>query len=310
MPTAAIEPTNGVPARTKLSKMARKRLERFVTLFPKVLVSDAPETIHDLRVASRRLQQALRLLLPSSKFSGARKLMRIPRKVRRAFGACRNLDASLGLVDKKLAAAATASLRQSWDTVRLWLEQKRWMELERARRQLKHHDLIDFIVRVQARLEGIDLEPDSIGKFEEKARDAFAAWKDALESAKAEPQVKQIHTFRIAGKRLRYRAESLAELGDTSVKRLVQGLKALQDDLGDWHDRCVLRQHVAEFIGRPGFLAEEPGMCRGLLLEMERDKQRDHAALNDVITKAEQLAERETALNLSEQSEEQIIKNQ
>ena len=310
MPTAAIESTNGVPAQTKLSKMARKRLERFVTLFPKVLVNDSPETIHDLRVASRRLQQALRLLLPSSKVSGARKLMRTPRKVRRVFGACRNLDASLGLVDKKLAAAATASLRQSWDTVRLWLEQKRWTELERARRELIRHDLIDFIIRVQARLESIDLEPKNIGKLEEKARDALAAWKNALESAKADPQVKQIHAFRIAGKRLRYRAESLAELGDTSVKRLVQGLKALQDDLGDWHDRCVLRQHVAEFIGRPGFLAEEPGMCRGLLLEMERDKQRDHAALNDVITKAERLAESGPELNSSEQSEEKAIKIQ
>lgn len=310
MSTATIEPTNGITARTKLSKMARKRLERFVTLFPKVLVSDAPETIHDLRVASRRLQQALRLVLPSSKSSGVRKLMRIPRKVRRAFGACRNLDASLALVDKKLAAAATASLRQSWDNVRLWLEQKRWTELERARRQLKHHDLIDFIARVQARLEGIDLEPERIGKFEERARDAFAAWKETLAFAKTNPEVKQIHTFRIAGKRLRYRTESLAELGDTSVKRLVQGLKGLQDDLGEWHDRCVLRQHVAEFIGRPGFLAEEPGMCRGLLLEMERDKQRDHAALNDVITKAERLAESGPELNSSEQSEEKAIKIQ
>jgi len=310
MSTAAIEPTNGVPARTKLSKMARKRLERFVTLFPKVLVSDSPETIHDLRVASRRLQQALRLLLPSSKFSGARRLMRTPRKVRRAFGACRNLDATLGLVDKKLAAAATGSLRQSWDTVRLWLEQKRWTELERARRELIRHDLIDFIVRVQTRLESIDLEPKNIGTLGEKARDAFAAWKNALESAKADPQVKQIHAFRVAGKRLRYRAESLAELGDTSVKRLVQGLKALQDDLGDWHDRCVLRRQVAEFIGRPGFLADEPGMCRGLLLEMERDKQRDHATLNDVLLRAEKLAEGGMNLNLSEAPGEVADKGQ
>ena len=310
MSTAAIEPTNAVPAPTKLSKLARKRLERFATLFPKVLLRDAPDTIHDLRVASRRLQQALRLVLPSSKSPGARKVMRMPRKVRRAFGACRNLDATLALVEKKLAGAATASLRQSWDTVRLWLEQKRSTELERARKELKRHDLVDFIVRVQEHLEGMDPEPASIGQLGEKAHDAFTAWKDALESAKAEPQVKQIHAFRIAGKRLRYRAESLAELGDTALKPLVQGLKALQDDLGDWHDRCVLRQHVAEFIGRPGFLAAEPGMGRALLLEMERDKQRDHTTINDVILRAEKLAETGMEENLGERSAEAAVKDQ
>ena len=45
-----------------------------------------------------------------------------------------------------------------------------------------------------------------------------------------------------------------------------------------------------------------------LTMEMERSKQRDNAALNDVITKAEQLAESGTALNLSEQSEEEASK--
>jgi len=42
--------------KSQLVKLARKRLERFVTLYPKALVSDDPEIVHDLRVASRRLQ--------------------------------------------------------------------------------------------------------------------------------------------------------------------------------------------------------------------------------------------------------------
>jgi len=84
----------------------------------------------------------------------------------------------------------------------------------------------------------------------------------------------------------------------------VQGLKGLQDDLGDWRDRSVLRRYVAEFIGRPDFLAEEPGMCRALLLEMEREKQRDQATIDEFIAKAEKLAEDSTDLVLSESSAE------
>jgi CHAD domain-containing protein len=230
------------------------------------------------------------------------------RKVRRAFGTCRNLDASIDLVQKKLEAATTASLRQSWDTVRLWLEQKRATEIEEGRAELRRYDVIDFIARVQARIENIDQPPDGVGHLWERSQDALTEWRDALVSAKEDPQVQRIHAFRIAGKRLRYRAESLAELGQPSVKPLVEGLKALQNDLGDWHDRSVLRQYIAEFIGRPGVLAEEPGMCRALLLEMEREKQRDHATVNDVIARAEKLAEDWTELTLKEESVEESIK--
>ena len=289
--------------KSKLVKLARKRLERFVTLYPKALVSDDPEIVHDLRVASRRLQQALRVLPPHSK-SVNRKLFKVLRKVRRAFGACRNLDVCIGLIQAKLEATTAVSMRHSWDAVRLWLEEKRATEIDRACAELKRHDLIEFIGRVQARIENIDQEPEGADALWQRSREALAEWRNALVSAKAAPQNEQIHAFRISGKRLRYQAESIAELGDTSVKKLVQGLKALQDDLGDWRDRSVLRRYVAEFIGRPDFLAEEPGMCRALLLEMEREKQRDQATIDEFIAKAEKLAEDSTDLGLSESSAE------
>jgi CHAD domain-containing protein len=283
------EPASG-SAKSKLPRLAKKRLERFVTLYPKALVSDKPEVVHDLRVASRRLQQTLRLLLPNAKSSANKKLLRLLRRVRRAFGSCRNLDVSIHLIESKLAATTTASLRSAWDAVRLWLEEQRAAEIERGRAELKRHDLTDFISRTQARMENIDEEPQT-GALAERARDAFGEWREALTAAKEEPQNERIHALRIAGKRLRYQLEAIAELGDLSVKQLLDGLKALQDDLGSWHDRSVVRDLVAEFIGRPGFLAEEPGMCRALLLDMEREKQRDHLAIADVITKADELAE-------------------
>jgi CHAD domain-containing protein len=272
----------------KLSKLAHKRLERFATLYPRILVSDAPDTIHDLRVASRRLQQTLPLILAKPKSSTNRKLLRLLRKTRRAFGPCRNLDVSIALVEKRRGAAV--SLRRAWSALQQWLEQQRAEAMVHARSELKRHDLIDFISRVQTRFDDIHKQPQAAPLLH-RAAEALTAWTEALAAAKTDPELKRIHSLRVAGKRLRYRLESLVELGDPSVKPLVQGLKTLQDDLGDWHDRQVLQQHIAAFVGRPGFLAEEPGMCRALLLEMERDKQRDKAAIGDVIVKAEKLAD-------------------
>ena len=287
-PTGAAEPS-------KLVKSARKRLERFVTLYPRALVSADPEIVHDLRVASRRLQQSLRLLQTDDK-SAHRKLFKVLRRVRRAFGPSRNLDVALLLIQTKLEGTTAVPLHQAWESVRLWLMEKRDREIARARAELRRHDLIAFIERAQARIESIEDTSESIEPIRARTRETLAEWHRVFAAARAEPRSEPMHNFRITGKRLRYQAESLGEIGDPSVKKLTQGLKALQDDLGAWRDRSLLRRYVAEFIGRAGFLAEDPGMGRALLLEMERDKQQDRAALDEIIAKAEKLAARWTKL--------------
>lgn len=276
--------------KTKLSKVAKKRLERFVTLFAKALVSDVPDTIHDFRVASRRLQQSLRLLLPRPKPNGTRKILCFLRKVRRAFGPCRNLDVMIVLIEKRRPAISVASLGPSWDAVKAWLEDQRTVALAKARAKIKRYDLIAFTERVQTRIDTVAHQPEDLAPLWQRASKALTAWKEACAAAKAEPQVARIHAFRIAGKRLRYRVESLAEVGDSSIKPLAQDLKKLQDDLGEWHDRRILQQFVADFIARPGFLAEEPAMCRALLLEMDRDRRRDQTLVNETMDKAQKLA--------------------
>ena len=82
-------------------------------------------------------------------------------------------------------------------------------------------------------------------------------------------------------------AELLANLGHTSVKPRIKALKSLQDELGDWHDRHVLLQFIAEFIGRPEFLVSHPDTGRVLLAEMERERRRNDAAVSNILKSAE-----------------------
>jgi CHAD domain-containing protein len=82
---------------------------------------------------------------------------------------------------------------------------------------------------------------------------------------------------------LRYRAELLAELGHPSVKPRIKSLKLLQDELGNWHDRHVLLQFIAEFIGRPDFLVDHPETAHALLAEMERERQANDIAVNSIL---------------------------
>ena len=57
-------------------------------------------------------------------------------------------------------------------------------------------------------------------------------------------------------------------------------------------------------------MAEEPGMCRALLLEMERDKQRDRATIEEIMTKAEKLAQNSIQLESKAPSEAETQKSQ
>jgi len=172
-----VQSLNGPTMKSKLPKVIHRRLERFVTLFAKALVNDAPDTFHDLRVASRRLQQALRLLSPTTKTSGARKPLRLLRRVRRAFATCRNLDVSIALIDKRYPAAPVASLRTAWDAIRQWLEDQRTTAIIDARTELKRLDLIDFVSRVQARIDTLEQQPSDDADLRQRAKDALCAWK-------------------------------------------------------------------------------------------------------------------------------------
>src|SRR5918992_6138948 len=61
----------------RLFELAQKRLEKFASLFPRVLVSDHPDPIHGTRVWSRRMQQIFSFLFPKPRTTKARKLARV-----------------------------------------------------------------------------------------------------------------------------------------------------------------------------------------------------------------------------------------
>lgn len=275
-----------------LLKLARKRLQRFATLTPKVLVSNDPETVHDLRVWSRRLQQALRVIHPESKPPKSKKVLRFLRQVRRALGPCRNLDVNLDLIREKRQHASAAAVQRAWGAVQDEFEAKRGRLLERVRREIARHDLFSFIVRAQALIEADDGAADPVEILENAIAKSMKAWQEAFVSATEQRDEVQLHEFRIAGKRLRYRVELLAELGENKAKPLVEALKELQNALGDWHDRSLLIDYVAEFIGRANFLADHPDIGRALLTEMEKEKLRNETNINQLLADAAKVPER------------------
>jgi len=274
-----------------LAALGRKRLEKFAALIPRIVVNDDSATIHDARVGSRRSQQILSVLAgPSTKKNKLRKLKRALRAIRAILGTPRNLDVMLAMVDEKVAAAGNPVARDAWDQLRTHLKERRGRAIERAREELRGFDIVELAARCRAVIDGAaDGAPAEEG-LRESITAALGDWRAAIAAARASPGGAEVHSLRIAGKRLRYRLELLAELGEGSAKTRVKSLRALQDRLGSWHDSEMLLQTCAKFLRRKDFLAAHPGLARALLLEMERQRRRVNGAIEGLIQHAEKVS--------------------
>jgi CHAD domain-containing protein len=201
--------------------------------------------VHQARVASRRLREAVPVLAAGLKASKAGKARRKIRRLTRALGAVRELDVTLRLLDE---------LARSKDVPRAAVEDVRAHVIaERDRRRgvmFKRLERVD-VDKLSRRLA-------SVAEALDHARDD--GWRDALaarlvkrarrlsEAADRAGQMyvpERLHQVRIAAKKLRYGLEIAADIGIPSAGPRVRTIKRVQDMLGVLHDLQVLVLHVA-----------------------------------------------------------------
>ena len=264
----------------KVRELALRQLNRFISYEAKVLKGDDADAIHDMRVASRRLQQVLDLLYPKPRPQELRRLRRQIRRCRLALGDVRNCDVLLEFVGRSLGRKRSAR-REAWTAVQHFLLMRRSESFLRAMRKFGKINLAVFYVNLKEFLlhdKAHDHSAEHHHHGSGAPRPGFA--KDltsALESAwsRFEDQVAQshrhsrpevIHGARIATKRLRYLLEVFHEFGVPGSADALAWLRQLQKHLGDWHDLEVLEQMMIEMLARPEFLREH------LPLAMEVEK--------------------------------------
>jgi CHAD domain-containing protein len=219
-------------------------------------------------------------------------LIRTLRKVRRQLGNCRNIDVNIDLITQGLNEASEPSTREAWEQFRSYLQEAREGEIRRARKKLSPYKVAEFVALSHACFDRVRPQLESgnhHARLDDSLQQARRRWTETLAVTKTNRSPDQLHALRIAAKNLRYRAELLAEFQDAPAKALVKKMKKLQQGLGSWHDRHVLFQSVAEFIGRPDFLLSHPETARSLLNEMARERNRETAAVEEILKQAEKI---------------------
>jgi CHAD domain-containing protein len=258
-----------------LGPLVQKYGERFASLIAPVLAADDVEAVHDLRVVTRRLEQALIALCPEGLPKPTKRLQRRLRRVRRALGAWRNCDVALGMAAEHRRRTRSPRRRSAWDLVRQHLEQRRLEECIRARRKLLGKDLWDFARRLQGAFRELlpTMPADRVQAFVRAgAEGAWARWREACTRAEAKRDVDSVHALRIATKRLRYQVELARELGEVDAEPLLEWCRTLQERLGHWHDHQMLQHSIAEALARPEVVLSDLEAVQEGLAELARER--------------------------------------
>jgi CHAD domain-containing protein len=278
------ETPDSTAIRRALSRLLRKRVKKFATLVPEVRTDANPKTVHDARVWSRRLQQAITAFFPKPRSGKVRRLRRMPRRIRRGLGEWRNCDVLLEIVARQRRRTRSEDKRRAWDLVRDHLLQRRNKAVARAEKKLLRQDLRGYGARAQKLIERAPPESSEIlmQRLSDSVQGALSEWQSTLTRALETRAVGDLHAFRIATKDLRYRMELLYDVGYRDVKAQIKWLADLQEILGVWHDRQVLNQAVARALARPEFLLEKLQGARILLAELERDQSREAKEVEEI----------------------------
>jgi CHAD domain-containing protein len=255
-------------------KLALKQLNRFMALEPKVLRGDNPDPLHDMRVASRRLQQILDLLYPKPRPNEVRGLRRKIRRSRRCLSDVRNCDVLIARVEKDLASRH-ASRREARQALLEFLRERRREYFDKALKRLGKTNLAVFYVELR-RLLNPELNGSAPafhahhGAMDEEFTPAlfyrrlaesldrvWRAFESQLSLSRSDPRPEVVHGARVATKRLRYLIEVVHEFGVHGSQPNLIWLRGLQRLLGEWHDLEVLEQSMIEMVARPDFLREK-----------------------------------------------------
>jgi len=233
--------------------------------------------VHQARVASRRLREAVPVLATGLKDSKADKARRKIRRITGALGAIRELDVTVALIDDLVKREGVPRL--ALEDVRAYVmkEQERRREVMLKRLGRVNVDKLDKrLTSLAETLEqaGTDDWREALSKRLLKRSKAL---REAVADAGQLYEAERLHMVRIAAKKLRYAAEVAAETGVKAATHAVRTIKRVQDTLGRLHDVQVLQTHVAAVQAQPPRASGAQGGLDIISRQLEEECRHLHA---------------------------------
>jgi CHAD domain-containing protein len=247
------------------------QLSRLVTCLPDIREGQ-DEAIHDARVATRRIREALVLSGANLDGEESSPVAGVVQRAAAALGKARDSDVILdllNLLEERVSTAGPLVAKLRRDLARA--------RQKTRRRLIKEIETLDLaaIPQLVARSDGWSPFHLPFGQagWRERLREHIAERavdvRQSIEHASGVYFPNRSHAARLAMKKLRYALELAQETGAWNVQRAIRRLRKAQDVLGKAHDREVL-------LGRLKPLAQEDagadrGAAESLVVFLEAD---------------------------------------
>ncbi len=304
-PTALPEPPKSISSDEPIDQVGRRIIHlhwtRMLNCQAGARSGEDIETLHDMRVAIRRMRAALRIFAPFFSKREIRPLMTGLRQTAQILGAVRDLDVLLDQAQRYIAgrppnhANDLDLLFATWQAQRQQARQNMLAYLDGQDYQKLVSDLRVFALpnpprRKRKRPSVREAAPPMIYARWERVM----SWSDHLPGA----SLAELHALRIECKYLRYTCEFFQPALGPTAKEVILQVIALQDHLGELHDADVSNHLLSGLLFPPG--ATTAIMAPGVLEYLAAGQRRLQALRQDVPARWQALQQDQVRRRLEE----------
>jgi len=236
----------------------QERLPALAKEIDGVRAAEDIEYVHRMRVASRRMRNALALFgdeLPRKHYAAWRDEMR---RITKALGAARDTDVQIAWVQEFMQRDTDEMQLMGIERLLLRLRQQRTRAQARvvkALDRLENKQILEDMngalqeLLVHARVYEIETLPaDLYRRANEAIRLRLEEFLAFTPHVPHPERVSELHQMRIAAKHLRYTLEVFQSLYDRALRKPIKIVKEIQGLLGEVHDCDVWLGYVPQFI--------------------------------------------------------------
>jgi CHAD domain-containing protein len=278
----------------RISRLLTKSWKRLGKQSGAVDESGASETIHELRVTTRRLRELVEIGADAVPGSLRRVTIQKLRRARRLCAEIRNADVLMDLI------AARTRRRTSevdlWVPIQQEMTQRREAGLLPLRKSLSRLDLPELQGQwlKSVRRWGKETKGGSAAKTRRRLTKhlarrlkQFLRLRDQAKSPAAE--IADVHRLRLAGKRLRYVLEAIVEIDGENLVPTLEHLRAFQARLGEWNDLDMLAEVLIDRCSTRSVIRSDPESAQRLLGVLRRIRESQERKLSEVVDLADDI---------------------
>ncbi|MDZ4855949.1 MAG: CYTH and CHAD domain-containing protein, partial [Nitrospirota bacterium] len=239
-------PASDAPALAHVRWALTHHAQWLLTHDPGARLGREPESLHQMRVATRQLRAILRTARPLLVPEWTSSLREDLRWLGRLLGPARDLDVQLAYFREE-STSLDARDRRPLSSFIAHLEAQRTNAQEALLNELKSARYLDLVRRLQQAAHDLTAIESTL-TLRDLAKQEYTKLRHAIRQAGRAPNSATIHEIRIKTKRARYAAELAGSTVGKLAIRFINKARAVQDVLGMHQDAIQAETYIRTFL--------------------------------------------------------------